>query len=137
MTDSPRRPRVFAPDDPKLELQPEPAVAVGLDGDGPGGNPGGARVAMPTAAGVSRGIRVGAVFVSALVALATLAASVSFLRFVSVALERDDWVGWTAVGLLGLVALSAMVFSLMSAVVRPGLEGAEQATQPRACQRSD
>jgi len=40
---------------------------------------------------------------------ATLAASVSFFRFVSVALERDDWIGWISVGLLGLATLSGLV----------------------------
>ena len=71
--------------------------------------PKGARVSVPTAAGVSKGVRFGAIFVSALVSLATLAASISFMRFVSIALERDDWLGWTAAGLLALAALSGLV----------------------------
>ena len=105
-----RRPRVFSPDDPHLVAQPEPQARTFADGaDEAKDGTLGARVALPTAAGVSRGIRFGAIFVSAMVSLATLAATVSFFRFVSVALERDDWIGWTAVGLLGLAAVSGLV----------------------------
>ena len=107
-----RRPRVFAVDDPALVVPPEPAPEATLDRDVTGdehGTPSTTRVALPTAAGVTKGLRFGAIFVSALASLATLAASVSFLRFVSIALERRDWVGWTAAGLLGIAALSGLV----------------------------
>lgn len=105
----PRRPRVFAPDDPKIVAAVEPAPAPPSTDDGPKPDRPSARVALPTAAGVSKGIRFGAIFVSAMVSLATLAATVSFFRFVSIALERQDWIGWTAAGLLGLAALSGLV----------------------------
>lgn len=111
---NPRRPRVFATNDPHLVMPPEPvieAAPLGTDeaGDGPGAGSKGARVWVPTAAGVSKGVRYGTIFVSALVSLATLAVSISFMRFVSIALERDDWLGWTAAGLLALAALSGLV----------------------------
>ncbi len=111
---NPRRPRVFATNDPHLVVPPEPVVEAGPGGtddagDAAGARTKGARVSLPTAAGVSRGVRYGAIFVSALVSLATLAASISFMRFVSVALARDDWLGWTAAGLLALAALSGLV----------------------------
>ena len=111
---NPRRPRVFATNDPHLVVPPEPVIEpapIGTEepGDGPGIRSKGARVSVPTAAGVSKGVRYGAIFVSALVSLATLAASISFMRFVSIALERDDWLGWTAAGLLALAALSGLV----------------------------
>lgn len=114
MTDQspPRRPRVFAADDPALVVPPEPVAAASAESGETGDERAGLsapRISLPTAAGVSKGIRFGAIFVSALVSLATLAASISFLRFVSVALERDDWVGWTAAGLLGLAALSGLI----------------------------
>ena len=108
--EKPRRPRVFAPDDPHLVVPPEPAArSSAADNIAGPSHPGAARVDLPAAAGVSKGIRFGAIFVSALVSLATLAATISFFRFVSVALERDDWIGWTAAGLLGLAALSGLV----------------------------
>ena len=109
---APRRPRIFAIDDPALVLPPVPGPETAADPDDGGGAPGtsGARrIALPTAAGISKGIRFGAIFVSAIVSLATLAASVSFVRFVSVALDRDDWVGWVSAGLLGIAALSGIV----------------------------
>lgn len=111
---NPRRPRVFSTTDPHLVVPPEPVavepppVAEGVS-DAAGVRAKRARVSLPTAAGVSKGVRFGAIFVSAMVALATMAASISFMRFVSVALERDDWLGWTAAGLLALAALSGLV----------------------------
>jgi putative membrane protein len=117
--DAPRRPRVFAVDDPRLKAgvePPDPAPAPPAGGGDHGGKraaqaggTGGIRVPWPTAAGVSGGVRFGAMFVSAVVALATLAATVSFFNFVSVALARDDWIGWTAAALLGIAALSGLV----------------------------
>jgi putative membrane protein len=111
----PRRPRVFAPDDPALVVAvqppdppPQPPLADDLAGEeGEGAAAGGLRASA--AAQVSQGIRYGTIFLSALAGLATLAASVSFFRFVSVALARDDWVGWTAFVLLMLAALSGLV----------------------------
>lgn len=109
---NPRRPRVFDVDDPHMARPVEtPSPATGLDPGADDSSPRrvGARLSLPTAAGVSRGVRFGAIFVSALVSLATLAATISFLRFVSIALARDDWVGWTAAGLLAVAALSGLV----------------------------
>ena len=109
---SPRRPRVFNPDDPQLVAGPqapaEPSPDIPSDQSPPRA---GTRISLPTAAGVSSGIRFGALFVSAMVSLATLAASISFFRFVSVALERQDWIGWTAAALLGLAAISGLVLA--------------------------
>lgn len=121
--EAPRRPRVFSADDPRVKVPrdaprqiPEAEGAQPTAEAGPAGHAGGKglpsggrRISWPTAAGVSNGVRVGALFISAVVALATLAATVSFLNFVSVALARDDWIGWTAAALLGLAALSGLI----------------------------
>lgn len=111
-----RKPRVFSLDDPALEVSAEPAAAAPRGASRTGGDSDRVpppktsyRVPLPTAAGVSKGVRFGALFVSAMVSLATLAASVSFFRFVSVAWERDDWIGWVSVGLAGVAALSGLV----------------------------
>lgn len=123
MGGSKRPPRVFTADDPRLKAamaDADLAKGTGIEDDAVTQSvpppqkvdrlpSGGMRIAWPTATGVSSGIRIGAVFVSAVVALATLAATVSFLNFVSVALARDDWVGWLAAGLLGVAALTGLV----------------------------
>jgi putative membrane protein len=41
-----------------------------------------------------------------------LATTLWFTRYVEVALARDDWLGWIALCLLGLIALSALVLML-------------------------
>jgi putative membrane protein len=53
----------------------------------------------------------GALFVSAAAALSGLALSLWFARFVSVALAREDWLGWTATALLGIMVLAAAVIA--------------------------
>jgi putative membrane protein len=58
---------------------------------------------------IAHGIRWGALLLSAMLGLASLAASVSFARFVSQALERNDWIGWTSTALLCVGALAALV----------------------------
>lgn len=115
-----RRPRVFQPNDPNLVVAPQAAAppppprkssaaSTGPGTENPPPRRKRPRVPMPTAAGVSRGVRFGAIFGTAIVSLATLAASISFMRFVSIALERDDWIGWTAAALLAAAALSGLV----------------------------
>ena len=113
--DLPRRPRVFDANDPHLVVEPEPVASAEPPRRGANEREQQAdrivkrRLSLPTAAGVSKGVRFGAIFISAMVSLATLAASLSFMRFVSVALERHDWIGWTAAALLALAALSGLV----------------------------
>lgn len=109
--DNPRRPRAFAADDPKLvvPVEPQAAPSAPVEREQDAKRPRAPHLPLPTVAGVSKGVRFGAIFVSAMVSLATLAASVSFFRFVSVALERDDWVGWIAASLLALAAVSGLV----------------------------
>lgn len=62
-----------------------------------------------TVGDLNRGIRWGSILISAAAALASLAATLWFTRFVSVALERNDWVGWAAFVLMSLIAVSACV----------------------------
>lgn len=102
---SPRRPRVFAPDDPAVVDAPPPARDVQPDDDGDEAPP--ATVVPARRASLGWG----SVLVSAFLGLAALAASVTFARFVSAALLRDDWIGWTATGLLGLGLVAATVLA--------------------------
>jgi putative membrane protein len=109
-TPDPRRPRVFAPNDPALVVPVAPVVdetsgAAHVTGTPPHIG----RATLPSKADVAKGFRFGALLVAALVGLASLAASLAFARFVSSALARDDWIGWLAFGLLYLAAISAFV----------------------------
>jgi putative membrane protein len=105
-TRNPRRsPQAFALDDVRLSDQPED-VAREVSGE--------ATPPVPAASltrQAARRLGWGALFFSAAAALTGLALSLWFARFVSVALERQDWVGWTATMLLGVMALAAIVIA--------------------------
>lgn len=104
--DQPRTPRAFSVSDPALETaaipepEPQPASADASPLEAP---------ARTTLADVQHGIRWGAILFSAGAALASLAAGVWFARFVSLALSRDDWIGWTAFALLAIAGTAAAV----------------------------
>lgn len=61
---------------------------------------------------LQRGVRWGSLMLSAMFALASLAAGLWFTRFVTVALERQDWVGWVATALMSVIALCLAVLLL-------------------------
>jgi putative membrane protein len=104
----PRAPRVFKLDDPAL--QAEPAEDVFADTGAATSQRGEiATQRSLTASDLDRGVRWGGLMLSAMASLASLAAGLWFTRFVSVALERDDWAGWVAAGLMGLIVLSLSV----------------------------
>lgn len=106
-----RRPRVFAPDDPSLELNaapealpaPEPVVEA-ADSATDTASP-----RRPTAADLKRGFGWGGLLLSALTGLAMLGIGAWFARLVSAALARDDLVGWTAYVLMIVAAVAAAV----------------------------
>ena len=128
MTDSrrPRRPEAFQPDDPTIEVgfadpvisaaKPEagPDASAGKSGRSGAGDAGGvdATNAASRGGGIARGgrgIRWGAILLAAAGALASLALALSFARFVSIAFERQDWLGWLAFGLLAIGGLAAFM----------------------------
>ncbi len=109
----PRRPpRVFKADDPALvvttaELDVPPAVApVPVDAARTSSPPG---VRATAGAMIETGFRWGLLLFSALSGAALLAAGLWFARFVSVGLDRDDWIGLTIRVLLAVAAISALV----------------------------
>ena len=111
----PRRPRVFAPDDPAL-VTPSPIDGADAgrddfadDAQSEADDRSGTNPATRATTIMKHGFGWGALFLSAMLGLASLAASVSFARFVSQALARNDWVGWTSTGLLALAAIAALV----------------------------
>jgi putative membrane protein len=111
-----RKPRAFAPDDPALRAAAEPAT--GTTGPREAG-PSARRVRQtartsvrPTVADLSRGIRWGGILLSSLVGLLALSTTLWFTRYVEVAVERNDWVGWLSFSLLCLVGFSVLVILL-------------------------
>lgn len=120
MTEPRRRPRVFDADDPYVEpsveeTQPEGATDTpGADrhADGDSAPP---RDEAPDEAGddaaqtrvpaePSSGWSLASAFVTVFLLLSSLAIGLWFSRFVSIALAREDWIGWTANALLLILA---------------------------------
>jgi len=108
---TPRAPRVFTPDDPKLKHHVDrreyendgPAIEREEPGD---------EIYMPTTGDLKRGFRWGAMFFAAALALSGLAAGLWFERFISVTLSRDDWLGWLAIGLVSLMGFALLMILL-------------------------
>jgi putative membrane protein len=102
-----RKPQVFRVDDPEViavqaaDAFEEPATPGSKDPQQP--------AQASAGLNVRSGLRWGALLVSALTAAASIAAALWFWRFVSVALERNDWIGWTVTGLIALAVLSGAV----------------------------
>lgn len=109
MTPTPRPPQSFRVDDPDLVMPDIPAPTQSADAAPPQKE---APITLPGLADIGRGARWGAMLIAAMLALAGLAASLWFARFVSVAIGRDDWIGWFAVGLLTIIAACAAMLAL-------------------------
>lgn len=92
-----------------------PGAFAGRDA-GSGGASGGSGTVFvedaDTQAGASRGISWGRILVSALLSLAALAAGLWFTNFVSVALAREDWIGYLAMSLAVIAGVAAGVLAL-------------------------
>jgi len=111
-----RKPRAFAPDDAALRAATEPATGA------PGQREStlasrrsrhAARTSVrPTVADLSRGIRWGGILLSSLIGLLALSTTLWFTRYIEVAVDRNDWVGWLSFSLLCLVGLSVLVILL-------------------------
>jgi len=112
----PRRPQVFPADDPSLVSEPAPEVDAPADAAGaPAASD--AQLARPTLADLGeRGLRWGTLLVSALAGAAMLGIAAWFARLVSAALVREDWLGWTTLGLLLLAALAAVMLLLREVI---------------------
>jgi putative membrane protein len=103
---APRAPRVFKIDDPALQPEPDDVFADAGTTTSRRDEP---QPRSLTANDLNRGIRWGSIMLSAMASLASLAAGLWFTRFVSVALSRQDWVGWVAFGLMAIIALALTV----------------------------
>ena len=110
-TPPPRKPRVFEVDDPALTMPPPQSEPPPVPEPDDASEPPPAQTATTTERRLG-GIRWAAILVAATLALAGLAASLSFARFISIALERQDAIGWTAFVLLAVAGLAAAVILL-------------------------
>jgi putative membrane protein len=113
-----RQPRAFDPDDPSIVEEPlataEPETAA-AEAAAPTTEPGG--LSRPTLADLGqRGLRWGALLISALTGAAALGIAAWFARLVSAALVREDWVGWTALVMLLVAAFAALMLLLRELV---------------------
>jgi len=115
----PRKPRVFNPDDPRLSVSAH--THAGSSGSSsstseqeepPDNTPSHSHIPTTSRTSLNRGLRWGALLFSSLFALSLLATGVWLTRFISVALTREDWVGWLAQGLLAISLLAAVVLFL-------------------------
>ncbi len=104
---APRGPRVFAPDAPEIVGEELPSVHDDLAADG---------MRPESSASLPRGASLGGVFLSAVAGLVGLALTASFTGFVSAALARDDWIGWTATSLAAVAAATGLVIVLREIV---------------------
>jgi len=103
-----RKPEAFRVEEVEVFVPPEPAAPAVPAG------PADARVrALPN---LERGLRWGSIFLGALGGLVSLIASLWLYDWVLQLLARDDWIGWAAVGLLGLVLFALLMIILREAM---------------------
>lgn len=136
----PRRPRAFSASEAEIVESATP------DMDAPGGTDtapprpaGPARLQLPNYEDVDRGIRWGAILFSAIGTLASIAFGVWFARFVSVAVAREDWIGWVSFGLAMVIvaALVALILREIVGFVRLRRLGAIKAAAEKALREKD
>lgn len=106
-TAGPRKPQVFTADDPNLVI-----AGDGIEAGQAGSDASARHEPTPGASAgeiARHGIRWGAILIAAASALGSIALALSFARFVAIALERRDWIGWTAFALLAVVAVAGLM----------------------------
>ncbi len=113
---SPRKPAVFAADDPEVVLTPEPRHPHESTNGSTAADEEPSLAPDGIGAAVGRGIRWGAILLTAGGILGAVAIALSYARFVSIALERSDWLGWAAFALLAVIGISAIAIVLREIV---------------------
>jgi putative membrane protein len=108
-TTPPRRPRVFAADDPELTIDRGPAIAPEEAAAGKLGETAPPRIGLPSLDDIGRGIRWGSILASALAAAASVAIALWYARLVAIAFDRDDLIGWFVRSLLVIAAIAFVV----------------------------
>jgi putative membrane protein len=136
---SARRPQSFAADDKVLVPEEDEALPVaGAVSAGEAEAETGAGMATLGALG-AKGLRWGKVLLCALAGAALLGLWATFLRLVSAALVREDWIGWGTLTLLALAALAAVMLAAREAfgLLRLARLGRLRAEALRAVQQGD
>ncbi len=115
----PRRPRAFSPSEAEI-IEPAAPQAEAAAESPPGAPPLPAGLQLPTFEDIGRGIHWGTWLFSAMGALASIAFGLWFSRFVSVAVAREDWIGWIsfALAMIILVALVMLILRELIGFVR-------------------
>lgn len=107
---APRKPRAVKPDDPRLtESAPEASPTLSglpLGEVDPDASP---PARIPTEPILRTGLRWGTIFVGGLVSLTLLAFGVRLWDWTLGLVVRQDWIGWTAIGLAGLTGLAGLI----------------------------
>lgn len=104
-----RAPKAFRPDKSVLDVQetvpidPLPIAEEASDQ---------ASIEAPVIRSLNRGLRWGTLLFTALAGLAGLAATLWFTSLVEEMLVRDDWIGWLALGLMGLAGFATLMIAL-------------------------
>jgi putative membrane protein len=106
----PRKPRIFKPDD--ILVEPETTETSPRAGAVTTRRTVQAPSRHLTVTDIKRGFRFGSILFSAIGALASLAVGLWFARFVSIALERKDWIGWVAFGLVSVIVVALVAIVL-------------------------
>ncbi len=108
---SKRAPRAFAPDDPKIIVREADRPEAELEQLAPPDHKPPARAP----GSITRGFKWGGILLGALGGLATLSVSIWFSSLVSELFVRQDWVGWLALGLLGVAVFASLMIALREA----------------------
>lgn len=132
MTEPRRRPRVFDADDPFIEptedeshregAKASPGASEHADADKPAtANEAPRDTADPPAQTMvapeqSSSWGLASTFITVFFLLSSLAIGLWFTRFISIALARDDWVGWTANG-LALILAAIIAIAVLREVI--------------------
>jgi putative membrane protein len=134
----PRRPRAFSPSDAEI-IEPAAPEAGSAGESAPRQAPLPPGLQFPTFEDIGRGIHWGTWLFSAVGALASIAFGVWFSRFVSVAVAREDWIGWISFGLaiVILVALLMLVLRELVGFVRLRRLGRIKAAAEKALRERD
>ncbi len=125
-----RKPRVFRVEEVDVFVAPEPAPSEERSAPAPQVR------ALPD---LKRGLKWGSIFLGALGGLVSLIASLWLYDWVLALIARDDWIGWAAVILLGLVLFALLMIILREAagLIRLGRLGKIRHEADSAARQND
>jgi putative membrane protein len=111
-TTASRSPRAIAPDDPKLVIEPAPSFDLPPLATAEAALP---VPKVPDFAERRRSFRWGGLFLTALGGLVSLAAGAWMADLALGLLARQDWLGWLALGLIGVAGVALLMLILREA----------------------